>query len=151
MGIIAAAGSTAVIAWSVALSVIDVRHRRLPNTLTLTGATVILAAAGLAGRGAPAALGAATLGGLYLLVHLCSPAGMGGGDVKLALGTGALTGALGADVWVLAALGAPLLTAVVGTVWALCRGGVRCRRGRSVPHGPSMCAATLAAAGLAVL
>jgi len=145
MGIIAAAGSSAVIAWSVALSVIDMRQRRLPNALTLTGAAVILAAAALGGRGSPALLGAAALGGMYLVVHLVNPAGMGGGDVKLALGTGALTGALGVDVWVLAALAAPLLTAVLGTVWALCR------RGRSVPHGPSMCATSLAAAAVAVL
>ena len=44
----------------------------------------------------------------------------------------------------LAALGAPLLTAVGGVLAAL--------RGRSaVPHGPSMCAATLGAALLALL
>lgn len=145
MGIIAVAGGTAVIVWSAALSVIDVRQRRLPNALTLTGAAVILAAAALDGRGEPALFGAVALGGVYLVVHVANPAGMGGGDVKLALGTGALTGALGADVWLLAALGAPLLTAVLGTVWALCR------RGRSVPHGPSMCVATLAAAALVVL
>ncbi len=36
---------------------------------------------------------------------------MGAGDVKLAIGIGALTGAFGVDVWALAALGAPLLTA----------------------------------------
>ena len=145
MGIIAAAGGTAVIAWTAALSLIDVRQRRLPNILTLPGAAVILFAAALGGRGMPALLGALALGGLYLVVHVANPAGLGGGDVKLALGTGALTGALGADVWVLAALGAPLLTALAGGV-SLLRG-----RGGTVPHGPSMVAATLAAAALAVL
>ena len=141
MGVLAVG---AVLAWAGALTVVDIRHRRLPNVLTLTGAAVILAAAASAGRGLPALLGAVTLSGLYLLVHLANPAGLGGGDVKLALGTGALTAALGPDVWVLAALGAPLLTAVAGIVSAVCR------RGRTVPHGPSMCAATLLAAALVV-
>ena len=58
---------------------------------------------------------------------------MGAGDVKLAIGVGALTGAFGFDVWVLAALAAPLLTAV----WAVV--AVIRRAGSTVPHGPSMC------------
>ena len=43
---------------------------------------------------------AAALMLLYLGVHLVAPAGMGAGDVKLAIGLGALTGAFGADVWI---------------------------------------------------
>jgi leader peptidase (prepilin peptidase)/N-methyltransferase len=65
---------------------------------------------------------------------------MGAGDVKLAVGLGALTGAVSADVWTLAALGAPLLTAVWGLI-----SGVR-----AVPHGPSMCLATAAALTVAM-
>ena len=49
---------------------------------------------------------------MYLLVHLVAPAAMGAGDVKLAIGLGALTGCFGVDVWLLAALAAPLLTAL---------------------------------------
>ena len=64
---------------------------------------------------------------------------MGAGDVKLAIGVGALTGAFGFDVWVLAALAAPLLTAV----WAVV--AVIRRAGSTVPHGPSMCLASAAA------
>jgi leader peptidase (prepilin peptidase)/N-methyltransferase len=68
---------------------------------------------------------------------------MGAGDVKLAIGLGALTGSFGAEVWFLAAIGAPLLTAVLGTVawlgWSA----------KAVPHGPSMCLASAAAVGLA--
>jgi len=71
-----------------------------------------------------------------------NPAGMGAGDVKLALGLGALTGCFGADVWLLAALGAPLLTAVI----AMLR-----RAGTAVPHGPSMCVASAGAVALAAL
>ncbi len=131
----------AVLLWMVALSVHDLRHRRLPNALTLPGAAAILLAAALAGRGLPALAGAAALTGAYLLVHLLAPAGMGAGDVKLAIGLGGLAGCFGAGVWFLAALGAPLLTALVGVL----------RGGRTVPHGASMCLATASAVGLAVL
>ena len=88
------------------------------------------------GRGWPALAGSVALAGLYLVVHLAAPAAMGAGDVKLALGLGALTGAFGVDVWALAALAAPLLTALVG----LAR-----RRGGPLPHGPAMCLASLGA------
>src|SRR5689334_20921811 len=109
------AGATGVLAlaWLVALSVYDIRERRLPNWLTIPGAIVILVAAAADGRGGPAILGAVTLAGLYLVVHMVTPRGMGAGDVKLAVGVGALTGAFGFNVWVLAAIAAPLLTAIV--------------------------------------
>ena len=132
----------AVFCWTAALSVADWRERRLPNALTLPGAAVILIGAAAAGRGLPALLGGLGLTGLYLAVHLAAPRAMGAGDVKLALGLGALTGAFGTGVWALAALGAPLLTAVAGLAG---------RRGGPVPHGPAMCLASLAAVGLAVL
>lgn len=128
--------------WLVALSVCDIRDRRLPNYLTLTGAAVVLAAAALTGRGLSAILGAAALFGVYLLVHLVSPAALGGGDVKLAIGVGALTGSLGFDVWILAALTAPMLTALCAVV-ALIR-----HDATTVPHGPSMCIASAAAVTL---
>ncbi len=73
-----------------------------------------------------------------------SPTAMGAGDVKLALGLGSLTACFGGDVWLLAAIGAPVLTAAIGIV---------ARLGWSaafVPHGPSMCAASAAAVGLVV-
>ena len=139
MGAVGIIGCAAVLAWAVALSAIDIRHRRLPNVLTLGGAVAVPAAAALSGRGLPAAAGALALGAIYLLVHLVAPAAMGAGDVKLALGLGALTAAFGTDVWALAALAAPLLTALLG----LARG-----RAGPVPHGPAMCLASLAAVGL---
>lgn len=129
------AAGISLLAWMAALSAVDIRQRRLPNALTLPGAAVILASAAMSGHGLAAVVGAATLAGAYLVVHLCSPAALGAGDVKLALGLGALTGALGADAWALAAVGAPLVTAVWGLIAGL----------RSVPHGPSMCLATLIA------
>ena len=90
-------------------------------------------------------LGAVALFAVYAVVHLASPAAMGAGDVKLAIGIGALTGTFGADVWLLAALGAPVLTAI----WAVV--AVLRRSGRTVPHGPSMCLAAVTATALAVL
>jgi leader peptidase (prepilin peptidase)/N-methyltransferase len=134
-----------VLAWFTALTVYDVRQRRLPNALTLPGAAVVLAVAVVIGRGVPALLGALALGLFYLGVHLVAPAGMGAGDVKLAIGIGALTGCFGIDVWVLAALGAPVLTAL----WAV---AVAFRdRTATVPHGPSMCAAATVALALVVI
>ena len=135
-----------VFVWLAALSCYDIRQRRLPNRLTLPGAGVILLAAAFVGRGLPALVGAATLAGVYLLVHLVAPAGMGAGDVKLAIGVGGLAGCFGAEVWLLAALSAPVLTALVGVVTRLCGGA-----GATVAHGPSMCLATACAAGLALL
>ena len=133
-----------VLVWLAVLSCYDIAERRLPNVLTLPGAGVILLAAACAGRGLPALAGAAALTGVYLLVHSLAPAAMGAGDVKLAIGLGGLAGCFGVGVWFLAALAAPLLTALWGAV-AIMRGV------RTVPHGPSMCLATAGAAGLALL
>ena len=129
----------AALLWMVTLSIYDIRRRRLPNWLTLPGFAVILTIAGLNGLAAPALAGAVALGTVYLLAHAAAPTGMGAGDVKLALGLGALTGSFGVGVWLLAAVGAPLLTATIGVL-----GGHR-----TVPHGPSMCTASAAALTLA--
>ncbi len=137
-------GAAVVLVWALALCRNDIRDLRLPNALTLGGAATILVAALCCGRGAGAVGGALVLGGVYLVVHLAAPAALGGGDVKLALAVGALTGSLGAGVWMLAALAAPVATAAVGLA-----GAVRGRRG-PIPHGPSMLVASLSAAALAV-
>jgi leader peptidase (prepilin peptidase) / N-methyltransferase len=132
----------AVLLWMSVLSVNDVRQRRLPNVLTLPGFAVIMVVAADAGHARAAAVGAGLLAAVYLLVHLLTPTAMGAGDVKLALGLGALTGCFGGDVWFLAAIGAPLLTAMVGVVARLGWSAT------TVPHGPSMCVASAAALGL---
>lgn len=131
--------------WLAALTGYDIARRRLPNLLTVPGAVLILGWAVATGRGWPALCGAVALFGAYLLIHLVSPADLGAGDVKLALGLGALTGAFGIEVWTLAALGAPLLTAV----WALA--ARVCGRRDPVPHGPAMCAASAAAVALVLV
>ena len=126
--------------WCVWLSVTDLRTRRLPNAVTLSGAVAIVGVAGLRGELRPAIVGALLLAGVYLLMHLASPASMGGGDVILAFGLGAATGTAGSAVWLAAAVGAFALTALVGCVLR-----VAGRRVEDLPHGPSMCFATLAA------
>lgn len=128
--------------WLIALSAFDIRQRRLPNVLTLPGAVVVLGGAATTGRGWPALAGAVALTAVYLLVHLAAPAGLGAGDVKLAIGLGGLTGAFGPDVWMLAAAGAPMLTGLVALT-ALATG-----RRDPVPHGSSMCAASAASVAL---
>jgi leader peptidase (prepilin peptidase)/N-methyltransferase len=134
-----------VLGWFVGLSWYDVRERRLPNWLTVPGAVAILTSAAVAGHGVPAVAGSVSLFAIYFALHVFAPVAMGAGDVKLAVGIGALTGSFGVDVWALAALGAPLLT----TGWALV---VRVTSAeRTVPHGPSMCVAAAAAAALGVL
>jgi leader peptidase (prepilin peptidase)/N-methyltransferase len=137
-----------VLAWLTALSCYDIRERRLPNALTLTGAAAVLGVATVAGRGSAALAGTVALTAVYLVVHCAAPRGMGAGDVKLAVGLGALTGCFGAGVWFVAAVGAPLLTAVVGALARL-RGGADGTA--TVPHGPSMCLASAAGVGLALL
>ncbi|MEB3031033.1 prepilin peptidase [[Mycobacterium] nativiensis] len=131
-----------VLAWLALLSGYDIRQRRLPNALTLPAAVMVPAVAIGAGRGLAALAGAAALTSVYLVVHLIAPDGLGAGDVKLAAGLGALTGSFGIDVWLLAALSAPLLTGV----WGLFAAALR--RAGTVPHGPSMCVASAVAAGL---
>ncbi len=136
----AVCGGMVVLAWLVSLTVVDLREHRLPNALTLPGAAVILTVASVQGRGLPALAGATALAGGYLLIHLLAPAGMGAGDVKLAVGLGALAGTFGMAAWVVAAVGAPLLTAGWGLL----------TRRRVLPHGPAMCAATGVVVALAL-
>ncbi len=131
--------------WLVALSYIDIRQRRLPNVLTLPGAALLLAGAALTGHGAKAAAGAAAMFVVYAVVHMVAPPAMGAGDIKLAIGLGALTGAFGPEVWLLAALGASALTCLLGLIRLI--GGDR----SPLPHGPSMCVAAAGAVAVVLI
>ncbi|WP_327150674.1 A24 family peptidase [Nocardia sp. NBC_01329] len=147
-------------AWCAALSISDIRSRRLPNSLTLTGAAAVLAYAASTGHFLAAGRGAALLAAPYLVIHLVRPAALGAGDVKLALGLGAAAGLGGVQAWVWSALAAPLLTVAAGVGALLGHRAGRCIHGSSrrtadsrargpgppeptIPHGLSMCAATL--------
>ncbi|MFQ6330586.1 prepilin peptidase [Nocardia sp. CWNU-33] len=142
------AAFTLLVAWCAMLTVIDIRHRRLPDTLTGSGALIVFGYALFTTQFTTALLGAALLTIPYLLVHLVSPGAFGAGDVKLAIGLGAVAALGGARTWVSAALVAPALTAAVGIV------ALTVRRMRAdadstaaitVPHGPAMCLATMLA------
>lgn len=82
----------------VALFVIDRHTHRLPNAITYpTTAVVAVLLLGAAlvdntwDAALRAALGALTLGLIYLVLHLINPAGLGFGDVKLAVLLGMIT------------------------------------------------------------
>jgi leader peptidase (prepilin peptidase)/N-methyltransferase len=92
----------------VLLAVVDFTVQRLPDVLTLplAGAALILLAGAAAapehaGNWLTALYGALALGGGYFLLFLINPNGMGFGDVKLALGLGAVLGWYGWGVLLL--------------------------------------------------
>jgi leader peptidase (prepilin peptidase)/N-methyltransferase len=131
-------------AWvAVVLTATDLRHRRLPNAVTLPAypvAGILLTTAALYGPGpvlaARAAAAAALLFAVHAAVHLAAPSQLGAGDVKLA---GLVGGVLGAVSWSALLLG-PVIAAAVTAGLALAG------RDRSPPHGPGLLAAALLAA-----
>ena len=130
----------------VLLAVVDLRVQRLPDPLTLPLAAAALALLGPAallpehaGSWTTALLGAPALGGAYLLLHALNPDGLAFGDVKLALGTGAVLGWYGWATVMLGTLAAFLLGALYGGVLvALGRAGRR----TAIAFGPFMLAGT---------
>ncbi|MEV6239374.1 prepilin peptidase [Lentzea sp. NPDC051838] len=122
--------SSFLLAWfGIVLALIDLRHHRLPDALTLPlGAALLLLQSHRLGE---AALGAAVFGGAHLAVRRFRPALMGGGDVKLAFGLGA---PLGLPLLLPAAILSSAVTLVLATL----------KRSRRVPHGPGLLAATWA-------
>ncbi|MGW2614118.1 prepilin peptidase [Streptomyces sp. NPDC001500] len=132
----------------VLLGVVDLRVHRLPDPLTLPLAAAALALLGCAallpehaGHWTTALLGAPALGAGYLVLHLVNPGGMAFGDVKLALGAGAVLGWYGRSTVVLGTFAAFLSGALyVGVLVVAGRAG----RKTLVPFGPFMLAGTLA-------
>jgi leader peptidase (prepilin peptidase)/N-methyltransferase len=132
----------------VALSVVDLDCRRLPDrivfpTLALGTVALVVAAAiddrwGDLGRaGIGAAIGFVALGA----IHAVRPDGMGFGDVKLALVCGGILGWHGLADVMIGLYSAFVLGGVVGV--ALIATGRVARRGASVPFGPFLCASAL--------
>lgn len=125
-----------------ALAVIDWRTRRLPDVITLPSYLVLPALLAPSGALAQGLLGMLGLGAIYAVLWFVRPDALGLGDVKLAGLIGLLTGALGLQAWLIAAVGGHLL----GAVYAL--GLLITRRGTlrsEFPFGPFMLAAALAA------
>ncbi|MFF7867385.1 prepilin peptidase [Streptomyces qaidamensis] len=124
----------------VLLTVVDFRVRRLPDPLTLPFAAAALALLGLtalvpehAGHWTTALLGSLALGGGYFVLFLINPAGMGFGDVKLALGTGAALGWYGWPTVMLGTFAGFLLGALYGAALVITR---RANRKTAIPFGP---------------
>jgi leader peptidase (prepilin peptidase) / N-methyltransferase len=133
----------------VALAVIDLDCRRLPNSLTLPSYAiggVLLGAAALIRRDDAAALRAAAgmvvLFAVFYLLALIHPAGMGFGDVKLAGVLGLYLGWLGWTEVLLGVFLAFLLSAVVGLVMVAAR---RATLKSTLPFGPFLLAGALLA------
>ncbi|SDF10274.1 prepilin peptidase [Pseudonocardia oroxyli] len=116
-------------AWlAVVAGVVDVRHHRLPDALTLPALPAALALVVPLGGSAVgrAAAGAVLLAMVHLLVHTVSPAALGLGDVKLAAPVGAV---LAAGSWSALVLGCALAALFSGLLGATV-GLRRLRRGR---------------------
>ena len=132
-----------------ALALIDLDTKRLPDRLTLPSyvvAPVLLGLGALLGSDSGdlfrALIGGAAMYAFYFALAFAYPAGMGFGDVKLAGVLGLYTAWLGWGAWAVGLFGGFLF----GGVWGIAllasgRGG----RKSKVPFGPFMLAGTLLA------
>lgn len=112
---------------------IDLEHRRIPNAITLPGCLLaIVLGFAFDASGEPARLLAGLgAGGVFLIVALINPKGMGMGDVKLATMIGLFLG--------VAAIPAILIALAVGVVVGvvvISRVGLSAGRKTAVPFGP---------------
>jgi leader peptidase (prepilin peptidase)/N-methyltransferase len=116
----------------VVLSLVDLESRRLPNRIVLPAAAVVLAAHIAIAPDRWASWFAAALGAsaFLLIFALAYPAGLGMGDVKLALLLGAALGGA-----ILPALLLGTLAGAGAAVVLLVRHGARARR-MTMPFGP---------------
>jgi leader peptidase (prepilin peptidase) / N-methyltransferase len=120
------------------LAAIDIERRVLPNRIVVPAAAAVLAAQlVLFPEHATAWILGALLAALVVLVaHLAYPAGMGMGDVKVALLLGAALGAAVAVALVVAVAAAALVA-----VFVLARNG----RNSTLPFGPFLAIGTAVA------
>lgn len=137
----------AVMAVGTAISIVDLREKRIPNRMLLVAGPVVavLLVAGVLLRGEPERLlavlaGAAAMFALYFVIALVAPAAMGMGDVKLAALLGGALGAAGLTASLVGLLAAFLIGGIVAVI-ALAAGRVGWRG--SIPFGPWMVAGAL--------
>ncbi|WP_255308019.1 prepilin peptidase [Streptomyces marincola] len=126
----------------VLLAMVDFAVQRLPDVLTLPLAGVVVAglalaapsdaAGGVLGR---ALLAGAVLSGVYFLLFLINPRGMGFGDVKLAMPVGVALGWYGWGIVFFGTFVGFLLVAGYGLSLVIAR---RADRKSTVPFGPFM-------------
>jgi leader peptidase (prepilin peptidase)/N-methyltransferase len=133
----------------VALTMIDIDHKRLPDKIVLPSyvvVSVLLTVASIPsgdwGALARAGIGAGSLFALYLVLVLIYPAGMGMGDVKLAFVLGAVLAYLSWATFAVGAFGGFLLGSLGGVVVLVSGRG---NRKSAIPFGPYMIAGALVA------
>ncbi|MBE1494486.1 leader peptidase (prepilin peptidase)/N-methyltransferase [Amycolatopsis lexingtonensis] len=133
----------------VALALIDLDCRRLPDAIVLPSYPVLAVLLGASAwyrddwwALARAGIGGAALFAFYLLLAFAYPKGMGFGDVKLAGLLGGILGYLSWTALLLGAFGGFLLGAVAGVVVLAAGKG---DRKTALPFGPFMIAAALIA------
>ena len=114
----------------VAVSATDLEHRIIPNKIVLPAAVVVLAAQTALHPSPEWALGALGASGFLFVAALAYPAGMGMGDVKLALLMGAM---LGRTVGVALMLG--MIAALLPGIVLLAKHGQKARK-MGIPFGP---------------
>jgi prepilin peptidase CpaA len=132
------------VALGLAAVITDLRRREIPNWIPVAaligGIACQVVEKGWLGLGS-ALLGAVTGFAVFLVFYLLG--GMGGGDVKLMAGFGALLGAgrlLEAALWT-AGIGGLMALLVLGTSWVLAK--LRRRDGasalpRAIPYAPAI-------------
>jgi leader peptidase (prepilin peptidase)/N-methyltransferase len=127
---------------SIALALIDLDTKRLPNVIvlpSLLAGILLLGVAALLRGDIPALIGAGIGGAglflFYFLLAVIKPGGMGFGDVKLAAVLGLYLGFLGWGNLLVGAFAAFLFGGVFGLVLMLIR---RAGRKTAIPFGPWM-------------
>ncbi len=118
----------------VAVSLVDLAERRIPNRLTYPAMLVCGGLALASGSAAPAIVGAAVFAVTLYVPHLMRPDAMGLGDVKLALILGFAIGwfAAGWPDAVVAVGWTVALSSIVGLA------GAALWRQRSIPFAPAL-------------
>ncbi|MBU4215052.1 MAG: prepilin peptidase [Actinobacteria bacterium] len=129
----------------VALALIDLDVHRLPDALVLPSypvvAVLLVLAAANPGGGSDwpmllrALLGGLLLGGIYFVLAVAKPGGMGMGDVKLAGLLGAASAAIGWGAFAVGSFAAFLLGGIAGIVLMVVG---RAGRRTAIPFGPWM-------------
>lgn len=136
----ALASLAVVVPWALLVASVDIRHRRIPVRLQVSGLAVSAIAvgiqtvadrAGTSGLAFPAC-GLLALVALYFTLRMIAPHHLGGGDLRIAPAVGAIGGTGGVDGIAVVGVGPFAVTAVIGLVLLSAKGT------RHVPHGPSM-------------
>jgi leader peptidase (prepilin peptidase) / N-methyltransferase len=114
----------------VAVTATDLTHRIVPNRIVLPAAAIVLVAQTALDPSPEWLLGALGASGFLFVAALAYPAGMGMGDVKLALLLGAMLGRL-----VGVGLMVGMVAALVPSVYLLARHGAAARK-MGIPFAP---------------